>query len=39
MPYTTSELQDFTEEYVTISDALAPVFEWLFIAVSLLLAF
>jgi hypothetical protein len=35
MPYTTSELQKFSEEYVVISEALAPVFEWVFNAVSL----
>ena len=36
MPYTTSELQDFAEEYIAVSEALAPVFEWLFTAVSFL---
>ena len=33
MPYTTTELQEYSTEYVAISEALAPIFEWLFTAV------
>lgn len=34
MPYTTTDLQRYAEEYVAISNTLAPVFEWLFAAIS-----
>jgi hypothetical protein len=35
MPYTSTELQEYTKEYWAISEALAPVFEWLFAVVGL----
>jgi hypothetical protein len=38
MPYATADIQNYAEEYVAISDALAPVFEWLFKAVSISLS-
>jgi hypothetical protein len=34
MPHTTTDLQEHAEEYAAIKDALALVFEWLFITVS-----
>jgi hypothetical protein len=39
MPYATADIQTYAEEYVAISDALAPVFEWLFTAVSFSFAY
>ncbi len=39
MPFTTADVQNYAEEYVAISDALAPVFEWLRTAVGFYLSY